>query len=78
VELSERITRWREWAGLTQAALASKIGISAPAVSQWEIKEGTTPTTENLRKIAEACKVSLRVFWGRVPPAKKKKARAAA
>jgi transcriptional regulator with XRE-family HTH domain len=73
VDLSERITRWRESRdGLTQAALAQKIGISPSAVAQWELGE-TSPTTENLRKVADAVGVSLRVFWGR-PPSKRRKA----
>ena len=54
MELSERITLWRESRkGLTQAVLAKKIGISPSAVAQWELGQ-TTPTTDNLAKIAKA------------------------
>jgi transcriptional regulator with XRE-family HTH domain len=75
VELSERIVRWRESRdGLTQAALAKKIGISPSAVAQWELGQ-TVPTTDNLAKIAKALGVSLAAFWGD-PPKKKREARA--
>jgi len=73
VELSERINRWRESKeGLSQAALAKKIGISPSAVAQWELGQ-TTPTHDHVEKIAHAVGVSVQEFWGRVP-AKKRKA----
>ena len=41
----------RTKAGLSQAAVAEKIGISAPSVSQWETGK-TKPASNKLREIA--------------------------
>jgi transcriptional regulator with XRE-family HTH domain len=73
MELGERIVRWRERHGFTQAALAERIGISPAAVAQWELGD-TVPTTQNMKKIADAFDISLHEFWGRPPAAKRKKA----
>lgn len=87
VSLPSRIRRWRVAAGLTMAELGSKCvsderpnGVSSSAVSQWEDEgeEGTTPTSDNLEKIAKACGLSMVEFWGEPPalPASHKRARA--
>jgi transcriptional regulator with XRE-family HTH domain len=88
VSLPSRIRRWRVAAGLTMAELGSKCvsderpnGVSSAAVSQWEDEDddkGTTPTSENLEKIAKACGLSMAEFWGDPPalPASHKRARA--
>jgi transcriptional regulator with XRE-family HTH domain len=72
MELGKRIVRWRERHGLSQAALADRIGISPAAVAQWELGD-TVPTTQNMKKLAEAFDISLHEFWG-PPPAKRKRA----
>lgn len=74
MRISERITRWRESQGLTKAELARRVGVSPEAVSQWEREEnGTSPTVENVEKIADAVGVSMSKFWNE-PPARKRKA----
>jgi len=70
VELNERIRVWREYAGLTKTALANAVGVAMTAVIQWE-NGGTTPKSENLELIAEACGVSMEQFWGRLPKRKR-------
>ena len=42
----------REKAGLSQAAVAEQLGVTAPAVCQWE-KGKTSPKMPMLRKIAK-------------------------
>lgn len=59
---------------MTKTELARAVGVTLEAVIQWENGD-STPTTDNLGKIAEAVAGSLSVFWGD-PPAKKKRARA--
>ena len=61
--VGERIRRWRLIAGITQADLAARLGVSRPAVCQWESGE-TEPRQTNLEKVAEACGVSMQTFWG--------------
>ena len=76
IPLSERITRWRESQALTKAELARRVGVSPEAVTQWERadeEKSTTPTTDNIEKIATAIGVTLSVFWGE-PPAKRRRA----
>jgi len=50
--LRDRIRHARLVSGLSQAALAEKIGIQRSAVAQWERVNGSSPTVENLCKIA--------------------------
>lgn len=71
IQLGERIVRWREHRGKSQAALANEIGCSPSAVAQWELGQ-TTPTQANLAALTDALDVSLAQFWGRVPNRKKK------
>jgi transcriptional regulator with XRE-family HTH domain len=82
IELGERIVRWREHKGFTQASLAAaiekaaredgeKAHCSPSAVAQWELSQ-TTPTQTNLGFLAKALEISLAQFWGRVPVRKKR------
>jgi transcriptional regulator with XRE-family HTH domain len=71
IQLGERIVRWREHRGKSQAALASEIGCSPSAVAQWELGQ-TAPTQANLAALTEALDVTLAQFWGRVPTKKRK------
>lgn len=50
----------REDAGLTQAALAERLGVSQQAVAQAE-RWSANPTVELLRRWAEACGLTLRI-----------------
>lgn len=49
-----RIRQARRRAGLTQPALAEKVGVHRSAVAQWECAAGSHPTTEHLAMIALA------------------------
>lgn len=72
--LPVRIRSWRECRGLSQAALARKIGVSGEAVSQWE-REGTTPSgrtatspsRRNLDLLVAALDLTHEQFYGPVP-----------
>jgi len=70
MELGERIAGWRAWKGLTRRQLAMSLGVTAPAVYQWE--DGTTmPSLTHLEKfVLEILEISMERFYGRVPRAK--------
>ncbi|MGH8105260.1 MAG: helix-turn-helix transcriptional regulator [Arenimonas sp.] len=59
--LRDRIRSARLTSGLSQAALAEKVGIQRSAVAQWERINGCSPTVENLGKIATI--TSVRFEW---------------
>lgn len=65
-QLAQRIRHWRSAAGIKQSALAAAVGVSPSAVTRWE-KGYSSPTAGNLQRIAEACGVSMRIFWGDIP-----------
>lgn len=50
--LSQRIRKARTTSALTQAQLASRIGVKRSAVTQWEHPSGTSPSVEHLIQIA--------------------------
>jgi transcriptional regulator with XRE-family HTH domain len=50
--LSERVRTARRKAGLSQATLATRLGIRRAAVTQWEHPQGTQPSVANLRQAA--------------------------
>ena len=57
VEIAERLAARRRLAGLSQEALAEKLGVSRQAVSKWE--NGTSdPSTVNLLALAKLYGVS--------------------
>jgi transcriptional regulator with XRE-family HTH domain len=56
-------------AGLTQAQMAARCGVSNVAVSQWETG-ASSPGAKRLPMIAKACGVSMRVFFGDLPKAR--------
>jgi len=56
--LPDRVRHVRRQARLTQATLAERLGVGPSAVAQWESPRGTSPTVENLRKLAVACEVA--------------------
>lgn len=66
-DLHVRIRRWREAAGLNQAQLAEKCGVTPAAVCYWESSSGHGPATDRLSQIASACGISLRIFFGDLP-----------
>lgn len=58
VEIAERLATRRKLAGLSQEALAEKLGVSRQAVSKWERSE-SSPDTDNLIALAKLYGVSL-------------------
>jgi len=70
MDLGARIAGWRKSKGLSERELAEKIGVTAPAVYQWEDGK-TIPSTKNLMAIAELMGVTMERFYGRVPPQKR-------
>ena len=64
MSFAENIRKYRFKAGLTQEALAEKIGISGQAVSKWETAE-TLPDTALLPDLANALDVSLDKLFDR-------------
>lgn len=53
----QRIRLARRHAGLSQAALASTVGVQRSAVSHWEANNGKHPSVTNMREAALACGV---------------------
>lgn len=58
VEIANSLVRLRKKNGLSQEALAEKIGVSRQAVSKWERAE-SSPDTDNLIALAELYNLSL-------------------
>jgi len=52
VRLSGRVRFARMLAGLSKAELARRVGVCLSAAVQWELPKGTSPTVNNLVKIA--------------------------
>jgi len=61
--LARNISRYRKDLGLTQEALAEKLGITFQAVSKWE-NEQTVPDTMLITPLAQALKVSIDKLMG--------------
>ena len=58
VDGSTAIKAWREYMGLTQSEVSSRMGISPAALAQMESSEGK-PHKATLRKVAEVLGISL-------------------
>ncbi|MBP2656034.1 MAG: hypothetical protein H6Q73_3603, partial [Firmicutes bacterium] len=58
IEIANRLVNLRKNSGLSQEALAEKLGISRQAVSKWERAEAS-PDTDNLILLAKIYKISL-------------------
>lgn len=69
--IGQRIRAWRESRGLSERQLAEAIGVTPPAVYQWE-RHGKSPTIANLQEIADAIGVSMERFYGPIPKPKRK------
>ena len=63
-KFSERLKEERKKAGLTQGAIATMLGITRPAYTQYETDK-TQPSLETAAKIADIFKVSLDYLVGR-------------
>ena len=58
IEIANRLVQLRKENGLSQEALAAKLGISRQAISKWERAEAS-PDTDNLIALAELYGMSL-------------------
>lgn len=67
MKLNEKILYYRKRAGLSQEALAAKIGVSRQAVSKWELGE-TTPDVEKLVVLARSFGVTTDELLGMKEP----------
>lgn len=70
MDVGDRIAHWRKARGWTQAELAERVGVSAPAVYQWEGSkkiEKITPSTASIFAVAKACGVTMEQFYGPLP-----------
>ena len=67
MKLNEKILYYRKRAGLSQEALAAKIGVSRQAVSKWELGE-TMPDVEKLVLLAKAFGVTTDELLGMKEP----------
>lgn len=65
--LGKRIARYRKQLGLTQDALAEKLGITAQAVSKWE-NDQSCPDIATLPKLSEIFGISIDELLGQEPP----------
>lgn len=66
VETANRLVQMRKQRGLSQEALADKLGVSRQAVSKWERAEAS-PDTDNLIMLAQLYGVSLDELLGHKP-----------
>lgn len=80
MDIGHRIAAWLQIRGITQRALARKVGVSPGAVTAW-IKGDSDPTHKNLTAVIEAFGLTWAEFFGGVPkaaPSRARRARAAA
>lgn len=66
LSLADRMRQWRNWAGLTMADVAAKVGVSKSAVTLWE-KGRTSPTHNNVGKFCKSIGITKQQFEGDVP-----------
>jgi len=72
--LGESITYYRKRAGLSQEALAEKVGVSRQAVSKWELDDAT-PEVSKLMALAGAFGITTdQLLSGELPPEEPPKA----
>ena len=65
-DVAKRIRAWRRHRGLTVNDLAAPIGVTAPAIHQWE--SGTTePTLANVGRLVKTFRTDLATFFGPLP-----------
>lgn len=61
--ICDTIKELREWAGLSQAALAKKVGVTRSAVNAWEMGL-SIPTTQYVAELAQLFHVSADFMLG--------------
>lgn len=57
-QLSERIRAAREQKEMTKAVVARSLGVNPSAVAQWEMENGTSPSSAHLAKLAKLLDVA--------------------
>lgn len=70
MDVGDRIAHWRKVRGWSRAELAERVGVSAPAVYQWEGSakiEKIIPSTVSLHAVAKACGITIQQFYGPLP-----------
>ncbi len=67
----ERLTQARDSLGLTKAALANMLGVSAPTIGYWESGK-LSPEEEKLRLLSQVLNLPIRFFLNAVAPAGEK------
>lgn len=60
--IGNKIRFYRHSAGITQEELGERLGISKQNINRWELGK-SSPTIENLSKIAKALDVNLNLFF---------------
>jgi len=60
--VGKRIASARRAAGMSQAQVAKALGVSAPAVTQWE-RGKTDPSAQNLKALSELLRVPPDFLW---------------
>ena len=65
--MKTKLKQFRVRAGLTQAELAKKVGITQPNYQRWEVGAATVPE-EKLNKLAKVLKTSSEALLGKHPP----------
>ena len=61
LSIAEQLYKIRQDAGLTQSALAKKVGTTASAISRYENLEYDSYELNTIRKIVEACGGTLKI-----------------
>ena len=72
--MGARIARYRKELGLTQEALAHRLGVTNQAVSKWE-GDVCCPDIQLLPALADALGLSLDALFGRETPERRKRDR---
>ena len=57
-QVGERISRFRQKKGMTQIALAEKLGVTSQAISKWE-RGQTFPDVSRLDELSEILEVAV-------------------
>lgn len=68
MSIGNTITNYRKQLGLTQEALAQRLGVTNQAVSKWELDQ-SCPDIQLLPTLADLFGVSIDAFFGRTPAA---------
>lgn len=65
-DIAARVRHWRTRSGLRPVDLARSLDMSESVVSRWE-SGSAQPSLGTMRRIAEACGVTMSTFWSELP-----------